>query len=686
MLRNVSTMIQKSYLNKNRINKACESCKKRKVKCDGARPCSNCHRSKQNCTYPIKHYLSHLKNTLTTTTASSHPKSNVSIPVNPSPYFSFSIDKYRFHRRYQNVLPYYFADNLMQQLSSSIIKQNNLERPRIQNYTWNMAGGQFPKFDPCFHNDPQFFDFNNIKHINLIKKILHWYFKHCNPVFGIIHESVFWSQFNNKFLPNLNLVGKSNKLFQSLLYLIIVITIRFNDGLIFQNDIACVNLSNGIDFNDWEFQFLHGTETVNLEQHLFVYSYNLIQKLTFEWESFELIQSWLLIAFYLRTCYRQISAWNALSRAISLVKGMSLEMNMFPLKHHPYDERKAFHCFWSCFILDKIISFQMGRTYQLDLPLNNMLTPRHTTGQESRTVVVVEGEDDWFCEETRQMYDLALIIYKFQQYKCFEMDLSDSIDLRNSLSEWIQSNPIDITKENLTVLQLQPLLTYLDIVLTLEIRSLFPIACPQISNPNSTVLPLDSSSLLTHVQMTLDLLTHLCTNDLFFIPWWLQLSNLFTITLISLVCSYANLQTLSYRHILSQISKLWKIIENATPWNPPVMLKQCNWCIKMLNHMITLIIQDSTISLYNTIGIDHGDNTPNQNNFQQFNRVGENEEEEHNARHADSKSQTNVLEQAQEASITTQSRFTEGSIMNTNDSLLSDDLLATLHWFDENFL
>lgn len=692
--RSVLIMIHKSNPNKNRINTACEFCKKKKVKCDRGRPCSNCIRFNQNCMYPIKHYLSHLKNTLTTTipsSSSSYLNPNIDIPLSPSPYFTFSIDKYRFHRRYQNVLPYLFADNLIQQLSPSVIKQWDLERPRIQNYTWNMAGGHFPKFgDPCFLNEPHFFDFKNTNHINLIKKILQWYFNHCNPIFGILHESVFYSQLNNKFLPNLNPVGKSNKLFQSLLYLIIIITIRFNAGLISRNNTTYTDLfpANGIVFENWEFNFLFGAKAINLEQHLFVYSYDFIQKLTFEWESFELIQSWLLIAFYLRTCHRQTSTWNALSKAISLVKGMSLEMNMFPSKHHPYDEMKASHCFWSCFIMDKIISFQMGRTFQLELPLNNMPTPRHTiTGQVSHPMSV-DGKDDWFHEETRQMYDLSLIIYKFQQYKCFEMELPDSIAFRKHLSEWIQANSVNVIRDNLTVLQLQPLFTYLDITLTFEIRSLLPIACHQLSNSNSNsaILPLDSSSLLTHVQMTLDLLTYLCTNNLFFVPWWLQLSNLFTITLISLICSYSNLQTLSYRHILSQISRLWKIVKNATPWNPPVMLKQCDWCIKMLNHMIILIIQDSTGFLSKTIGIDHGDNTPNQNNFQQFNRVEENEEEQHESKPTVHKDQNNTLEQIQEVSTNAQFEFTEESMTNTTDSLLSDDLLATLHWFDENFL
>ncbi|PAK58302.1 hypothetical protein B9K02_12565, partial [Lentilactobacillus kefiri] len=69
---------------------------------------------------------------------------------------------------------------------------------------------------------------------DLIKKLLIWFFKHCNPIFSIIHEPIFWSQFNNRFLSTTTSKHeqRSNKLFKSMLFLIIIISLRFNDGLI----------------------------------------------------------------------------------------------------------------------------------------------------------------------------------------------------------------------------------------------------------------------------------------------------------------------------------------------------------------------------------------------------------------------------------------------------------------------
>lgn len=673
---------------KKRINKACELCKKRKVKCDGKKPCANCVKYNHICIYPNTNLslISQINN-------NQWEKESKDNNDYPSPFFSFSLDKYRFHRRYQNVLPYYLGGSLIKQLPRNIIKERGIERPRIQNYSWNMAGGQFLRLGLGPVHD-KIWDFNNKQHIDLIKKLLIWFFKHCNPIFSIIHEPIFWSQFNNRFLSTTTSKHeqRSNKLFKSMLFLIIIISLRFNDGLILNGSQLINNNGNGTNLNEWEFNFLH--QHKEMEQQLFNYSYNLIQKLTFEWESFELIQSWLLITFYLRTCYRQTSTWNALSRAITLVKGMSLEMNMFPLRHPNFDESKAIHCFWSCFIMDKVISFQIGRTYQLESSLNDMPTPR-----------TMSLDDDWFHIETQQMYDLSLIIYKFQQNKCFEMDLYASKEFRQSLQSWYDNNQFNLGVKELSVMKLQPLMTYLDIKLNFELRSLFPLLDPPNNesknkiDPDPPILPLDLPSLLTHCQLTMTILSRLCHEQLVFIPWWLTLSHFFQVTIIALTCSYLNLQTLAYRDILRQVIPLWDQILNSDPWNPPVMIKQCDWCIKTLNHMISLILQDTASSLQSIIGINHGDNTPNQNNFQQFSRVGEDEETDAQAQEPPSLDQSFTASFAGEIpSLGIPQIHDPAPIPHDNnshktsedpgstDSLLTDDLLANLHWFDENFL
>ena len=52
-----------------------------------------------------------------------------------SPWQTFSLDKYRFHRRYQNILPYYLGASILMDLSPETIEYAKLKRPRAVSYT-----------------------------------------------------------------------------------------------------------------------------------------------------------------------------------------------------------------------------------------------------------------------------------------------------------------------------------------------------------------------------------------------------------------------------------------------------------------------------------------------------------------------------------------------------------------------
>ena len=67
---------------------------------------------------------------------------------------------------------------------------------------------------------------------------------------------------------------------------------------------------------------------LQLEEKLFKYGYKVISILSFEWESFELIQGWLLITLYLRVTHRQTSCSHALGQAMDMVKSMGLDLPM----------------------------------------------------------------------------------------------------------------------------------------------------------------------------------------------------------------------------------------------------------------------------------------------------------------------------------------------------------------------
>ena len=730
-----------------RVQRACNICKRRKVKCDGNKPCLNCIKKEIDCEYnnssnttkkepndppadidaaesstmsppnllhpqlnkeqsednmavlllDLAKKLKQKKNIKDTTSLGNDDTipPRVTKDTN-SPWQSFSYDKYRFHRRYQNVLPNKFGKSLLSALPPQLIQENNLETPRIQNYAWNMSGGHYLKFEQMHENNSSllFFNFDNPLHLSTVTKLLTFYFKQINKPYGIIHEEMFWNQFNNGFLQQGKQNNKSAKLFTSMLYLVLTISIRFYEGL----------PASSLDqlFTPQEQELVHRQRILRNEEYMFGHAYSIVSKLTFEWESFELIQSWLLIAFYLRTCYRQISCWNALSRAINMCNGMSLYLNRFPEVHSTYDEVKAWHCFWSCFIMDKLISFQLGRLYQLSMPVTNMNQPTNP--------------DTWFHDETIQLFQLSKIVMDFQKKEAQELDIQESLQLRGEMDKWLDNfmksqednSSSSLLFTNQPLYQLQPFLSYLDIRVTFELRYLFClINPPSYTSPLSYTFPIDIPSLIKHCQLSLDLLTGINSKDFFFVPWWLNLSQLFSIGLVSVVLIHAGIETVAMTTILDKSMKLWQSLETASPKNPPVMLPQCLWCIRMLNQMCCIRLSLSQSKFASIVGEHGGDNSHNKNKFSQFGKVGENEDETdivepsltsqkptgYNLENNGSARLSDILIKDNEETLSYTTRDSSENIVSSLTPVgeqLSldddDDLFANLQWFDQDFV
>ncbi|CCF55651.1 hypothetical protein KAFR_0A02130 [Kazachstania africana CBS 2517] len=697
-----------------RVQKACDICKRRKVKCDGLSPCSNCIRHNVDCTYDYRTFASRKKPRFITNVLSSSRESSVasSIPLSSngksvfiedqtaklllelssnrehssnsslyvndekqlssirrdyiihgpeidnqkSPWFTFSRDKYRFHRRYQNVLPYYLGRSLLSQLPPDSIKSFNLEVPRIQNYGWNLSGGHYIKAstfsdsNDSNNNGDLFFNFDNSMHLSIVNKLLNFFFNEINKSLSILDYSTFWKQYNNGFLQQGKQNNNSTKLFTSILYLVLAIALRFKDG-----ELQAPNVEEPF-FSEEELLFLNKTH--DKEGKLFNYSYSIVSKLTFEWESFELLQSWLLITFYLRTCHRQIACWSALGKAVTMCKGMSLHLNQLPEIHSENDRIKAWNCFWAVFIMDKLISFQIGRAYLLDLPIDTMIRPDNATKTK---------DISWFSSETIHLYELSLLILCFQKQNAQELSPTESLEFRQSLDLWISKQNFDNWS---SLYQVQPFLTYLDIKLTFEAKTLLALLEPPTDLTSKSLhFNVDFNSLISASCHSINLLELIVKNKQFFIPWWLNLSQLFSVSLISLTLLQAGIKTNSTKDLLARSMNLWNSLANEKPKNPPSMLAQCVWCIKMLNHIACLRLLQATSILNELVGINETtDNSVNKNNFEQFAKVGEDEE-------PDQENDSNMPFQILQDSLST-----------PTDDLLEEDLFGNLQWFDQAFL
>lgn len=648
----VATLQQDTGRPRIRVRKACGTCKRRKVKCNGQQPCAGCAKHGSVCHYKVEPVTrpasAALKagapgpaGTLPALSQVPAPSDFATGPAPASPWQRFSPGKYRFHRRHQNLVPYYLGQALISSLPPALVQKYALRAPRLQFYGWNMSGGHYLKQGSTF-GAPQGTAWRWDLAVELQRQILEkcasFFFQHVNRFVSIVHEQAFWQQFRGGFLDGSDGKNGSSDLFEAILNLIAAIALRFSYSG------AGASVCEALTAAEVTWLDLHLTRHGrHLEETLFERAYAVTTRLSFEWESFELIQAWLLAAVYLRTCHRQVSCWQALSRAVQMCNGMSLYLNRFPEKHTAYDECRARNCYWACFVLDRLISFQMGRFPELAGPGPDMGSPD--------TVA-----DTWFSAESVALYKLAAIVTTCQRRYGQELTAAETQKLGARLDEWHGDCEEVLADPDLCARQV--LLTYLDVRIALEIRGLFQLLDVG-SDTVRYALPLDAVTLVDLASRVLDQFEAIVESGLFFRPWWLNLSLLFTCSVICLTLVQGGLQLARAQALLSRSFHIWHFIEGARPPNPPGMARECLWCLKMLNHMFCQRLTTSAEQLESIIGVDPGDDSVNQNKFRQFGKVDMNRANDDDAALLQSESDT---------------------ISPADDS---NNLVAHLQWFDQ---
>lgn len=260
--------------------------------------------------------------------------------------------------------------------------------PRTQAYGWNMSGGHYlpPRTIPSFTNlNP-----NSNTHTNdspllplidsgLCDRLLHYYFANINPIYSILHESMFLQQFQT-FKATADKRGCC--LYMALLSVCCAISIRFaevsgNGGSNKKNGSKTKTKTktkrnrnkdsdkeSDSEGDDEEEEFEFPQFEPGLEEKLFEQGYTVIQSFSFEWESTEILQGWLLISFYLRACHRQSSAWMALGQAIRLASGIDLSCTaIFDQYIADYEKIKRKNVFWAVFVMDRLLCVDTGRIF-----------------------------------------------------------------------------------------------------------------------------------------------------------------------------------------------------------------------------------------------------------------------------------------------------------------------------------
>ncbi|KAG7905072.1 hypothetical protein KL906_005435 [Ogataea polymorpha] len=605
---------QESESKRLRVRRACTYCRFRRIKCDGEQPCSHCRRRAQLCEYsteigsnlPKKSHLNHnfgprkptqdeyirylenrvqnLENSLMNKFPTNAQSSNKTIESN-----ILSLDGKRTGRvtRHDAILANKLGQYLFFKLHPS--ERESLSIPRLQFYGWNMSGGHYLNQMPLA---VQPLILNPSKQSDLCAWLLNFFFHKVNPLFCMIHQPVFMDQYH-KYVNDLIIAAdtKAAKLFNAILYLIFAIAIRFSENHPQRPNRISVELKPG------------------MEEDLFHSAYETVSKLSFEWQSLELIQSWVLITFYLRAAHRQTSSYTSLGSAIRMCKGMllNIEINNNANRDQAYEEIKAKRMFWLVYTWDRLYSWQSGRQCEIqDESINREFPPLDGTS----------CSDGWLQKPALSMIYLGRYSGRLQQHAFGNKNVDETF-LKNIAAElsqvksWCDSNMSCDEFDRLLLDQVY--LTYHDIYLSLYNKQLLGLidchSCVEWCYSDAFLLK-DQS------QQTLDIFENMRSRAELEVPWWMNLSLMFNISLISVILIYSGIETEEFADTFRRAISLLNAVKGKAS-----MSTECVWAIKTLNHMCFLRMQKTANSLAQ-IGIDHGPSTVNQHRFLEFDHVG----------------------------------------------------------------
>lgn len=653
-----------------RVSKACDRCRGQKIKCSGTMPCDTCIKHRKDCKYstqqsgpntmpnqdqmnmsttpnkriklesPVpdgnnnssyntnyssldnhnpKHlpvtkendYVRHLENRVqylesillenSCTTFKQVEPENKGDDEMVKKILLRSSNKWRYLRRHQLLLNITLCQSMYNELSED--NRKKVLVPRSQYFGWNMSGCNYftseelPELpEISLPNAPEFyFDF---------------FFREINSLFAIIHEKLFRDQakdyeklFSEVHKNQNERDTKTNqtRLFLAIMFLVYALAIRFQ-----------------------EFQKKDGPnlDMLKIEEQLFKYSYKVISILSFEWESFELIQSWLLITLYLRVSHRQISSYQAMGRAIMMTRSMGLGKNTPKLETvTPYTRLKVKRIFCCVYTMDRILGLLSGKYCGLS----------ETDISVSFNNFDFEAEkDSWITLPAFALMHIARISNFVHTSPSDEIGYTKLQQINNELNYlevWLNENGFsndalfDEHSNILPVVKAQVKLHYYDLINCIHTKLLFNYVGKKISNEG-----LQINMILKANEGVINVLEQVNNADLLYTPWYLFLSILFDTCISSITLINSGMQNRKCKPILQATIKLMTILSEANVKNEQgevvvanryTMAKECLWAMKMANRILSLRLEEDMKDI-TSYGIDHGSADVNRQMFNQF--------------------------------------------------------------------
>lgn len=530
--------------------------------------------------------------------------------------------KWRYSRRHQNGLMKELCVAMFDSLSDEAKKLVVVPRPQF--FGWNMSGVHYLTTEHL-PDSPE------VQLPQPREVYIDYFFREINPLFGILHELAVREQIvvydkimaeEKEKLSNLRKSGSNNskirkesktrtnqtKLFTAILNLMVAMSIRFTEFVKKDGPII---------------------EHLKIEEALMKYSYKVVAILSFEWESFELIQSWLLIALYLRITHRQTSSFNALGTAITMTRSMGLAYQHTMYSHATaYEHLKAKRVFWCVFMMDRLFGLQSGRYLGVSDTDTDREFPSWHYEKEA-------ANDDWITKPAFFMILMARVANLIHTAKTDQFELvkiqqfNQEIARLNTLfNENGFNDDSDIFADNedaiSSMVKMQVKMFFYDLILCVHGRVLYNFVGRNVSQQGMKLEMVIEAS-----QGIIKLMNKLNGKGLIYIPWPLNLLLTFNVGINALTLISGGAYVREAKMLIANSMNLITIIKRSHVLNSDgrtimkerfTMAKECLWALKMTNHTLSLKLKESYEELTN-IGIDHGSAEVNEQTFSQIGLV-----------------------------------------------------------------
>lgn len=633
----------RDHRNRMRVSKACGRCRAQKIKCSGTYPCTSCVKQHKDCVY---------NTTAATSSRDTIPTpSIINVPEKELPYLSKSDDKvyikhlenriqylesrlsesgetlYESARdgeneledtarflspltkwRYSNRLQISLTEELSKRIYDTLTPENQaqVQLPRAQYFGWNLSGTHYLK-------NEQLPELPNVELPEPIDFYIDYFFRELNQLFAIIHEPVFRQQYSSyKEMTEKSQKTSQAKLFEAMLYMIVSLSIRFTE------------------FQKKKDLLLRVLEE---EERLFWYCHRIVEILSFQWESFELIQCWLLITLYLRVTHRQTSYFFALGSAVTMARSMGIYKNISKIRQPgtAYEQIKANRVFCALYTIERLFGLQLGRYGFIDQRDIEIELPDRDFDVSA---------DSWITFPALAMLQIAklanfvhtsrkekLDLLKYQQINKDLVQLNTWLNERGFHTNELFNNP---NEKISSLVRAQVKLHYYDLILCVHGKVLFNFIGSRIATPGLKIeMVLDASQGIIEVLSKVEKANYLYT------PWYMSLLLLFHTGMNLLVLINAGLYLPKVRKLYLQTIELINVLKKANVRLPDnrilikkrfKMAEECIWALKNAGKAISLRFQQDIQQLM-TIGLEPGSSEVNRATFNQYGFASETPDE-----------------------------------------------------------